>query len=132
MPARIVVVHDDPTFREPLVASLQACGHDVASFVDTNTAWGALTEAKRVEILVTRVNFGPGKPHGIALALSARMHRPAIRVLIVGHAEYTQDGANVGLFLPYPATVPQVAETVERMLADDQLGAVSSLPGGSW
>jgi hypothetical protein len=29
----------------------------------------------------------------------------------------------VGLFLPYSATVPQVAEMVEQMLADDQLGA---------
>ena len=123
MPARIVVVHDDPTFRDPLVASLKAGGHDVASFVDASAAWGALDAARRTEILITRVDFGPGKPHGIALACSARIRMPGIRVLIVARPEYAGDAAGIGLFLPYPVTVPQVAETVERMLADDQLGA---------
>ena len=123
MPARIVVVHDDPTFREPLVASLQASGHEVASFVDTSAAWDALEAAQRIEILVTRINFGPGKPHGIALALSARLRRPGVRVLIVARPDYAEDAAGIGLFLPYPVTVPQVAETVERMLTDDQLGS---------
>jgi DNA-binding NtrC family response regulator len=123
MPARIVVVHDDPTFRDPVVASLKATGHDVASFGDVMLAWDALAAAQRIEILVARVNFGPGKPHGFALAQSARFRKPAVRVLIVGRPEYAEDSAGIGLFLPYPATVPQVAETVERMMADDQLGA---------
>ena len=76
-----------------------------------------------MELLVTRVNFGPGKPHGLALARSARMRRPGVRVLIVARPEYAEDAAGTGLFLPHPVTVPQVAETIERMLADDQLGA---------
>ena len=69
------------------------------------------------------MDFGPGKPHGIALACSARTRISGIRVLIVGRPEYAEDAAGMGLFLPHPVTVPQVAETVERMLADDQLGA---------
>jgi DNA-binding NtrC family response regulator len=122
MPARIVVVHDDPTFRDPLVASLEADGHEVEAFVDTFVAWDALQTAQRMEVLVTRVDFGPGKPHGVALARAARRRRPGVRVLIVARSDYTEDAAGVGLFLPYPATVPQVAETVERMLSDEQLG----------
>jgi DNA-binding response OmpR family regulator len=78
-----VVVHDDPTFRDPLVASLKADGHEVAGFADSNVAWNALEAAHLVEILVTRVNFGEGKPHGIALARSARFRRPTVQVLFV-------------------------------------------------
>jgi DNA-binding NtrC family response regulator len=123
MPATIVIVHDNPTFRDPLVASLKASGHDVAAFIDVTAAWDALAAAERIEILVTRVDFGPGKPHGVALARSARMRRPTIRVLIVARPEYAEDAAGVGLFLPYPIAVPTVAETVERMLADDRIGS---------
>jgi DNA-binding NtrC family response regulator len=123
MPARIVVVHDELSFRDSLVESLKASGHDVAAFADTIAAWDALAAAQRVEILITRADFGPGKPHGIALARSARTRRAGIRTLFVARPEYTEDVAQVGLFLPYPATVPQVAEVVEQMLADDQLGA---------
>jgi CheY-like chemotaxis protein len=123
MPARIVVVHNEPTFREPLVASLKASGYDVTAFEDVSAAWNSLAAAECVEILVTRVDFGPGKPHGISLARSARMRRPTIRVLIVARPEYAEDAAGVGLFLPYPVDVPTVAETVERMLADDRIGS---------
>jgi DNA-binding NtrC family response regulator len=123
MPARIVVVHNNPTFREPLAASLKASGHAVASFADISVAWDALEAAEQMEILVTRVNFGPGKPHGVALARSARFRKPGVRVLIVGRPEYAEDAAGIGLFLPNSATVSRVADTVERMLADDQLGA---------
>jgi DNA-binding NtrC family response regulator len=126
MPARIVVVHDDPTFRDPLVASLQASGYDVVSFVDTSAAWDALQAAQRIGILVTRINFGAGKPHGVALAHAARMRKRAMRVLIMGRLEYEEDAAPTGLFLLISSSVPQVVETVERMFADDQLGAVHS------
>ena len=34
MPARIVVVFDDPAFLEPLVAALGRAGHDVVAFDD--------------------------------------------------------------------------------------------------
>ena len=57
MPARIVVVYNDPIFRDPLVTSLQASGHDVASFVDTSAAWNALEAAQRIEILDILIFF---------------------------------------------------------------------------
>jgi DNA-binding NtrC family response regulator len=122
VPARIVFVHDDPSFREPLVAALNAAGHDVARFADSIAAWDALYAANWIEILVTRVQFGPGKPHGVALANSARARRPDVRVLLLALPQFRNDAKGVGLFIPIPANVPEVAETVERMLADDQLG----------
>jgi hypothetical protein len=50
-----------------------------------------------MEKLVTRVNFGPGKPHGVALARSARMHKRSIRVLFVVRPEHQEDCEEVGL-----------------------------------
>jgi DNA-binding response OmpR family regulator len=34
MPARIVIVHDEPNFSEPLATALRLEGNDVATFVD--------------------------------------------------------------------------------------------------
>ena len=67
MPARVVVVHDDPTFADPLAALLRA-GQDVALFTDPMAALNALDTARTIEVLVTRVRFAPGQPNGVALA----------------------------------------------------------------
>ena len=42
----------------------------------------------RVRILVTSVVFGPGKPHGVALARMVRIRRPGTRVVFVAPAGY--------------------------------------------
>jgi CheY-like chemotaxis protein len=75
MPARIVIVHDEPTFRDPLVASLRAGGHNVISFADASSAWGGLEAAERIEnseVSLTAVSFsirtaGDGKRPGHSL-----------------------------------------------------------------
>jgi DNA-binding NtrC family response regulator len=118
MPARIVVVHDDPSFREPLLASLKADGHDVVAYEDSLAAWGALESAQRAEVLVTRVDFGQGKPHGVALALSARLKVPNLRVLFVARPRFRKDIEGIGVFLPLPVSVPEVAEAVGRLLSE--------------
>jgi DNA-binding NtrC family response regulator len=122
VPARIVVVHDDQTFSDPLVESLRAIGLDVAAFADSMTAWDAIGSARKVEILVTRVHFGPDKPHGVALAHSVRARCPGVRVLFVAQPQFKDAAEDTGLFLPWPVSVPEVAEAVGRMLADDSLG----------
>jgi DNA-binding response OmpR family regulator len=124
VPARIVVVHDDPTFRDPLADSLRATGLDVARFVDSMAAWGALDTATRIEILVTRVDFGLNKPHGVALAQSARIRCPSVRVLFVARQQFRGDVEGVGMLLPLPVSVPEVAGVVGRMLGNDSLGRI--------
>ena len=57
MPARIVVVHNDPKFTERTVAALVAAGHDARAFTDTMSALKALERAQRVEVLVTASSF---------------------------------------------------------------------------
>jgi DNA-binding NtrC family response regulator len=120
MPARIVLVHDDPAFLDPLESALQAKGHDVAAFDDSLLAWDALQAAQHVEILITRILFPPGKPHGVALAQWARCSRPKVRVLFIAQPELEAHTEGLGLFLPTPVSVPKIVEIVARLLATDQ------------
>jgi hypothetical protein len=48
----VVVVHDNPTFADPLAALLGA-GQDVALFTDPMAALDALDTARTIEVLVT-------------------------------------------------------------------------------
>ena len=132
MPARVVVVHDDPTFADPLAALLGA-GQDVALFTDPMAALDALDTAQTIEVLVTRVRFASGQPHGIALARMARIKRPGIRVLFVARPEFAVDAAGLGTFMARPVSVADVAEAVGRLLhSDDALPApLSNVSGGS-
>jgi len=48
MPARVVLVHDDPEFVGPLRDAIQASGYDVAVFPDSMVALDALDAAQTV------------------------------------------------------------------------------------
>jgi DNA-binding NtrC family response regulator len=120
MPARIVVVHDARSFLDPLAAALRLQGHDVAAFTDSLLAWDALAAAKRVELLVTRVRLGDGKPHGIALAKWARSNRPEVRVLFTARPEMQQHTEGLGMFLATPVEVPKVVDVIVRLMATDR------------
>ena len=122
IPAPVIVVHDEPSFLDPLVTSLEAAGHDVAAFSDPLLVWEALRTSNKVEILVTRVQFGEGKPHGVALAQWARERSPAVGILFVALPEFQADVEDLGVLLPRPVSVPEVAEAVGRMLSSDRLG----------
>jgi hypothetical protein len=101
---------------------LEAAGHDVAAFADPVLAWDALKYPARIEILLTRVQFAPGKPHGVALARWARSNCPNVRILFVALPEFAADIEGLGVLLPRPVSVAQVAEAVGRMLSNDAIG----------
>jgi DNA-binding NtrC family response regulator len=118
MPARIVIVHDDPKILDPLAAALTLAGHGVAKFDDALAAWEALREARTVEVLVTRVRFRRGKPHGLALVIHTHIRRPDAKVIFVGSPR-TRDAVKYSghWFLPTPINVPEAVAAVERVLA---------------
>jgi DNA-binding NtrC family response regulator len=116
MPARIVVIHDEPAFLDLLSAALMLAGHDVATFPDPLAAWHALEAARRVEVLVTGIQFGPGKSNGAAIARMARMKRRQIRVLFIASPELQQDAEPLGTLLPKSVGIPEILETVRRLL----------------
>lgn len=123
MPAKIVVVHDDEDFTGSLVAALQAAGHDVAVFKDPLLAHDALEAAQRVEVLITRVEFPPGRSNGLSLARMTRVRRPGVKVLFVASDEYRSDVEGLGAFLPLSTSVQGVAALVEQMLETDPLSS---------
>lgn len=116
MPARIVIVHDEPDFADSLTAALKSAGHDVAMFTDPTAGLDALDDARRVELLITRVTFPPGKPNGVSLARMARYKRPSIRVLFAALPEFAEHTEGLGEFMPMPVSVPDVMQAVIRLL----------------
>ena len=120
MPARVVLVHDDPVFVEGALAALRNAGHDdVATFPDSMTALGALEAAKRIELLITRVRFPPGQPHGVSLGLMARQKRPGLKVLLLSRPETEEFTKGVGEVLVAPVTSEDVVARVKAMLGDE-------------
>jgi hypothetical protein len=116
IPARIAIVLNEPEVAEEAASALRAQGQDALALVDPMTALEALEGAERIEVLVTCLDFAPGKPNGIALGCMARLKRPGIRILFVGPADLEKFAEGLGTFLASPVTVPQVVEGVLRAL----------------
>ena len=85
-------------------------------FIEPMEALDALEKAERVEMLITRVKFAPGKINGVALALMARAKRPGIQVIFTALAEFEHLAAGLGEFMAAPVNVPDVVAVVERLL----------------
>jgi DNA-binding response OmpR family regulator len=116
MPARVVLVHDDPDFVEQAAAALCQAGYDVAGYSDPMLAISALDAANRIEVLVTRATFGPHKPHGLSLALMARAKRPGVRVLFTARPEFEEHTRGIGQFMPLPVRALDLVAAVRRLL----------------
>lgn len=71
MPAPVVVVDHDRQTREAALVALRAAGLQVAAFDDPIVALGAIEKDSRACVLVSRIDFGPAKLHGVALAPQA-------------------------------------------------------------
>ena len=135
--ARIVLVHDDWGFVEELIAALNLAGHQIAVFTDPLAAWDALAAARLTDVLITRVQFPPGKSNGLALARMSRANRPAIQIIFTALPEFVKECEDAGVFLARPVPVSHVVKTVELLLPRavkshaKTVGASSNLSGES-
>lgn len=129
MPARIVLVHDDPAFVGPALARLRAAGYDVIGFLDSMSAMVALEHPEHIELLITRVRFPSRTPNGAALARMARLTRPRIKVLFTSRREVQRHTEGLGEFPPRALSMEKLLETVGRML--DQREARHGDPAAS-
>jgi CheY-like chemotaxis protein len=134
MPTRIVVVHDEPSFVDELVAALSSMGHQVAAFTNPLEAWDALAAAEKTEVLITCVHFPPGKSNGLALAHMAHLNRPSIHVIFLALPEFARDCEDDGTFLPLPVSALHVAKTVELLLqrSIDSAGKTAGAAPNLW
>src|SRR5215472_7553413 len=96
MPARVVVVLNEPDFAEQVSTAMQAGGYEALAFSNSIAAIDALELADRIELLITCLDFAPGQPNGISLALMTQMRRPRLRVLFLGLPEMEHYTAGVG------------------------------------
>jgi DNA-binding NtrC family response regulator len=117
VPARIVIVHDDPEFAEEVASALKRVGYDAVAFTDSMKALEALDDPKKIELLITRVRFQPGKPNGVSLARMARQKRPRIKILFTALPEFAELVDGLGEFMPLPIELPALMAAVERLLA---------------
>jgi hypothetical protein len=76
----------------------------------------ALEPAQSVELLVTRIEY-PSGLDGVSLALVATNKRPDLKVLFTALPETEQHADGIGEFMPLPVSIPDLLETVPRMLA---------------
>jgi DNA-binding NtrC family response regulator len=117
MPAPVLVVHDEQDIRELAVTALRAAFLEVVGFEDPIAALNAIETDSRVRVLVTRVVFGPDKPHGVALARMVRVKRPGTGVVFVARGEYEPHTEGLGVFLPMPLNPDILVATVGRLLS---------------
>lgn len=116
-------MHDEADFVNDLVAALNVAGHQVVAFADPIAAWDSLAAARQTEVLVTLVEFPPGKSNGVSLALMARAKRPDIQVIFIALANFAEENKEIGVFLPRLVAVPDVVKTVEMLLHSPRDGA---------
>jgi CheY-like chemotaxis protein len=115
--ARLVLVHDDTDFREPAVAALRAAGYDVAAYSSSLAALDAFEAPASVQLLITRMSFPLGSPHGASLASMARRRIPDLKVLFVARPEWREHTEGIGQFMTAPVSLPELVDRVSAMLA---------------
>jgi DNA-binding NtrC family response regulator len=117
LPAQIVVVHDDPNFLDGAVTALRSAGYEVALFTDSMSANHALRDARSIKVLITRIRFPEGTPHGLTLARSALLKHPSLKVLFVAAPATQHFAEGIGEFLSMSVNAARVVRMVDRMLA---------------
>lgn len=117
MPAPVVVLHQQAETRQMLMSTIQDAGFEVVGFADPLKALDAIEAGSRARVLVTRLDFGPGKLNGIALARMIRHKGLEVQVVFIGrehNARYLDDDEE---FVPHPVDPEAVTGAVRRALA---------------
>jgi len=117
MPAPVVVVHQQLDTRRMLISTVRDAGYEVAGFADPIKALDAIETGSRARVLVTRLDFGPGKLNGIALARMIRHKGLDVQVVFVGRADKARYLDSTEAFVPHPVDLNAVADAVRRALA---------------
>jgi len=115
MAAQIFVVLDDRYVLALIVGELFNAGYEVVPFDDPMFAVRALNVAERVDVLVTGVEFGPGKMRDETLPKIVVRKFPDVKVVLVAPSGFV---APIGVTIPVPGEgATQLLASVARLLA---------------
>ena len=116
MPARVLLVHDDPEFVGRATPALEGAGYTVAAFLDPLQALDAVRAAGQAELMITRMEFEALTLNGVALARMAKMTCRNIRVIFTASPELREHAEGLGEFLPLPVDVADLLAAAGRAL----------------
>lgn len=119
MLAPIVIVGQDAKFVAKLADELRDVGLDTSEFTNPMAFVDALVKSSSkaaVEVLVTEIQFGPGKPHGYSIANMLTHRRPAARVVFLGWPALELETTGSGEFVSLPTSTPRVLTAVLGLL----------------
>jgi len=113
---RILIAETDLLFLREMKQALEEAGHQVTACNDGMGAWGYLASTAPPDLLVTRINLGPGMPPGTALGLHANSSKiPVIYIPESAEmAEHADPEHGAVLVQPFGAAV--LVETMQRYL----------------
>lgn len=92
----------------------------LTAFADPMAALECSEAPGRLDILITRVDFGRGQLNGIALGRMVRAKRADIQVLFAARPEFAEYAEGVGNYMALPVKVPDIVDTVRVLLDSDQ------------
>lgn len=92
-------------------------GYEVAAFSETPAALAAIEAGRCIAMMITRVTFPEGMPHGISLALMARIKHPNLKILFIAWPELAEYAEGVGEVLQTPVLAEDVVAKVKEMLS---------------
>jgi DNA-binding response OmpR family regulator len=102
MPNTVLFVETEEPFARDACAALQGAGFDVVCARDANEALDIL-ETRAFSLLIARIEFPKGQPHGFALGRMARYRRATAHVILLsGPDEDLGEAQRDGLILRKP------------------------------
>lgn len=119
MPAPVLVIHQEASFREMVLVSLQTAGYPAVGFDDPLRALDAIEADSRVRVLVTQVDFGEGQLNGAALVRMLRHNAQRdIQTVFVGQPSDKPNVSALGEFVQHSIDPHAVVTAVGRLLAN--------------
>jgi CheY-like chemotaxis protein len=129
MPARVLVVEDDPVVHQMVIHVVKQAGHDTVSAHTGEEALGILQEAREpIDCLISDIRL-PGAIDGWIVGSEFVLSRPLQPVVYMSAVEedLTSRRASNSVFLKKPITVARLTEVVEGLVSgggpsEDQRG----------
>jgi DNA-binding NtrC family response regulator len=118
LPVKVAIVHDEPEFLVRAVAALRDAGFDVVSFADPIDALNTIRASQPIDVLVTRVTFPEGRPHGVSLALMLRAEYRGLRVVFTGRVNRVEHTEGIGELVPHPVDLERLVAAVGAVEGD--------------